>query len=257
MATPLSLRLCLSLSVCDWQNLGSAPQLIKNNCIIPAVSQYLNINTRGRPPSTWQRQPANELHHYEEALTWGWRDEGQMERGRRGTGLLGVSTGLRLFFCLPISTVVADPEMKSRKTEAAQFLKATINIRMMKTQRTRKGELPRLRSPSWFWEQKPDDIKRLWLHENEGGGGATSPLASSLLFVPFITFSVFGCVCGCISQLGIVVYSHLFDICLQCCLSVYLWWNLLHSLKGTVKWFHKVAKLYSKASSLVLLFVVL
>lgn len=34
-----------SLSVCDWQDPDSAPYLIKNHHIIPAVSQYLNINT--------------------------------------------------------------------------------------------------------------------------------------------------------------------------------------------------------------------
>lgn len=72
----------LSISLCDWQAPGSAPQLIKNHHIIPAVSQYLNINTGGTPsPLTWWRRPTNELHHYEEALT---RDGGMRGRWREG-----------------------------------------------------------------------------------------------------------------------------------------------------------------------------
>lgn len=84
VATLLSLS--HSFSLCDWQHPGSALHLIKNHHIIPAVSQYLNINTGGSPPppphSIWQRQPANELHHYEKALTG---DGGMWDRWRKGS----------------------------------------------------------------------------------------------------------------------------------------------------------------------------
>lgn len=84
VATLLSLS--HSFSLCDWQHPGSAQHLIKNHHIIPAVSQYLNINTEGSPPppphSIWQRQSANELHHYEKALTG---DGGMWDRWRKGS----------------------------------------------------------------------------------------------------------------------------------------------------------------------------
>lgn len=107
-----SLSPSLSLSVCDWQDPGSAPHLIKNHHIIPAVFQYLNINTGGRPPSTWRRQPTNELHHYEEALTGDgeMRDrwsEGAVEWGRRGNGAVGS-------FNRP-ATVLLSPYQKGRR----------------------------------------------------------------------------------------------------------------------------------------------
>lgn len=84
VATLLSLS--HSFSLCDWQHPGSALHLIKNHHIIPAVSQYLNINTGGSPlpppHSIWQRQPANELHHYKKALTG---DGGMWDRWRKGS----------------------------------------------------------------------------------------------------------------------------------------------------------------------------
>lgn len=86
-----TLPICIPL--CDWQATSWAPHLIKNPYLIPAVSQDLNINTGRDPPHhppsqvTWWKEPANELHHYGEALTGdgGMRDRwGKLGEEQRG-----------------------------------------------------------------------------------------------------------------------------------------------------------------------------
>lgn len=93
-----------SLPVCDWQDPDSAPHLIKKHHIIPAVSQYLNINTVASPHPSLPDRHSPLMSFITMMKQWmeGRRDRWkELEPRCKGAGTAELQQTWMLF-CLPI-----------------------------------------------------------------------------------------------------------------------------------------------------------